>query len=97
MIRQVYADEELSEEIINAACWIDEQRPGYGEKFIEAYEEAITHLSTYPFSQRARFKSFREIKLGRFSYVLVYKIYGDHIVVYRLVHISRELRKRYGK
>lgn len=97
MIREVFIADGVREEIESVALWIEEQRAGYGGKFMDAYDAAIDHLFLFPLSQKIKYKHYREIRLGRFSYVLIYEVYENEIWVLRVIHTSQDPAKRYAK
>jgi toxin ParE1/3/4 len=79
------------------AGWIEGQRSGFGLKFIETFEFTVGHLSQFPYSYSLKRNNCRCVKLGRFSYVLIYKIVGKTVLIARIVHTSRHPRHRYVK
>jgi toxin ParE1/3/4 len=87
----------VEEELEDAAMWIEEQREDYGIKLIDAFDEAIDHLSKYPLSYALKYRNLREIKLGRFSYILVFEVIGSIVLVVRLIHTSRYPATRYRR
>ena len=57
--------------------------------FIDAFEKAKTRLAAFPHAGAHIRPGSRRILIKRFPYMLVYRIEGDHIVVYALAHQRR--------
>jgi len=85
----------VEQELEEAALWIENERAGFGEKFITAFDETVNHPSRTPFAYAVKYKSCREISIGRFSYILVFKIIDEVVLIVRLMHTSRHPKKRY--
>jgi hypothetical protein len=74
---------------------IEGERRGYGLKFAESLETTIELITQFPKANRLRFRNSRAVMIPRFSYILVYKVYPDEILVQKLIHVKRSLRKQY--
>ncbi|HTF04893.1 MAG TPA: hypothetical protein VK826_12790 [Bacteroidia bacterium] len=92
----VIISSEVRLELIKVQDLLESERAGYGILFADSFEQTINLIAQFPFSNRIRIKKSRAIQLPRFSYLLVYKVYNDVILVQRMVHVKRSLRKRYG-
>ena len=86
---------ETRNEVVALAIELELNRSGFGEKFIRAYEQTIILLEHYPFSNRLRYRKSRAIQIPKFSYLLIYKVYRDAVLVQKLIHVKRSLRKQY--
>ena len=85
---------EAEGDIAEAAAWYDEQQPGVGDEFSDAIEAAIDTLAVTPLIHaiRIRRKSMRWFVAPRFPYKIIYRIEGDSVVVFAVVHTSRHDR-----
>jgi hypothetical protein len=86
--------EEAADEAIEAAAWYEEQRPGLGTEFAEAFhaaldllEEEVVPLSNMP--GRAGQEGAKRLILSRFPYDLVVRENHDVLIVVAVAHHSR--------
>ena len=79
------ADAELAE----AVRYIEENRPGYGARFYEAFETAAGRLRKYPEIGPRRTPRARRKRVMGFPYDIVYRILSDRIVIVAISHHSR--------
>jgi plasmid stabilization system protein ParE len=78
------ADRELEE----IARYINEQRTGYGERFLAAYGRALAMLLTFPRSG-PRTRAGRRKRISGFRYDIIYRLHGDLIFVVAIAHHRR--------
>lgn len=81
-------------ELQEAALWLEEKRPGYGELLLEEYDSALIHLARYPYGQSKHAGGYHQLKIGRFKYYLIYEIISDIIYIYKIIHASQHPRKK---
>ena len=86
--------EEASDEAIEAAAWYEEQRPGLGIEFAQAFhasldllEEEILPLSNMP--GKAGREGAKRLILSRFPYDVVVREHRDALFVVAVAHHSR--------
>jgi toxin ParE1/3/4 len=82
-------------ELIEAAVWYDDTRPGLGTEFLEAIQQAFLQIASEP-RLHATLEywtdSRREVRrhcLRRFPYVIVYWIEGESVLVVAVSHTRR--------
>ena len=80
------ADRELAE----VARHINEQRTGYGDRFLVAFGHARDILLRYPRSG-PRTRGGRRKRIGRFPYDIIYRIHGDLIFIVAIAHHRRSI------
>jgi toxin ParE1/3/4 len=81
--------EDARRELTEARDYYDEQRPGYGERFVEAVEAEFALLVQFPeIGIRIR-NHVRRRTITRWPYGIVYMIRGDELVVIAIAHHSR--------
>ena len=86
--------EEAADEAIEAAAWYEEQRPGLGIEFAQAFhaaldllEEEIAPLSNMP--GEASRSGAKRLILSRFPYDVVVRAHRDALIVVAVAHHSR--------
>jgi toxin ParE1/3/4 len=88
--------DEAEQELLDAAAWYDEQRPGLGERFLAAYEHAVERLPDMPrlHARVPGMPSGREIRhtmTPGFPYVVVYEVLkDDDLVILAVPHVARK-------
>jgi len=93
-VAQVRILEEAAEEAIEAAAWYEEQRPGLGIEFAQAFhaaldllEEEVVPLANMPGT--AGRKGAKRLILSRFPYDVVVAEHRDVLIVVAVAHHSR--------
>ena len=78
--------------------WYELRREGLGEQFLNNVYFSINHILSFPeaWSVKSK-KGFRETKVKRFPYVVVYKLYKrkNLIFVSSIHHEKRSNKKKY--
>lgn len=76
----------------DAALWYEAQRPGLGNAFLGAAEEALRRVLSTPQAHALVYKDRRRVLFERFPYSLVYRLIGEQVVVVAVVHAKRSPR-----
>ena len=77
-------------EFDEAADWYEEQRPGLRSEFVYAVDAALAKAFGSPFSfPIVQGSKIRRALVGRFPYAVFFGIDGDKIIVYAVLHTSR--------
>lgn len=87
--------ENAKEDINEAFDWYQEQSDFAAAYFIERLEEAVTVTAANPLLYQKVYKDWRQVVLTPFPYVLLYRVVGDEIRVYKLWHTSRNPKKKF--
>ena len=87
----------VEQELEEIAVWFETKRENYGAKFIDSFDQSVALLSQNPLAFPLKYKSFREIRLEGFPYIVVFKMREKVVLVVRLIHTSRHQMKRYRK
>ncbi|MEX1363736.1 MAG: type II toxin-antitoxin system RelE/ParE family toxin [Nannocystaceae bacterium] len=88
-------DPEAREELISAFEWYEARRPGLGQEFTDAVDEAMAHLAALPEASTpvpgvpADIPA-RRVFLRRFPYTVVFMHVGEVIVVLAYAHMKRK-------
>jgi toxin ParE1/3/4 len=74
----------------DAQEWYEHQRPGLGSEFLISVAEALTRLEESPKRSPLYYRGFRRVLTQRFPYKLFYRIEGDAVIVFRILHAARD-------
>jgi plasmid stabilization system protein ParE len=87
-------------ELLRLYTLLESTNPGRGDRFSSEMEGLLALLSEWPRIGRPVGGDFRRLRMSRFPYSLVYKIYGQRIMVHAIVsnytsieEILRELQR----
>ncbi len=80
---------EASFEGIEARTWIGENDFLQGEIFADALEASFQRIKSNPLIYRCFDGEFRRIKVGKFSYSVIFRMRGDEIQVIAIMHQHR--------
>jgi hypothetical protein len=87
-------------DVVDAAEWFDEQRPGLGREFVIAVDLAIDTISLNPLGFRVIADDIRRFTVRRFRFLLFYEVSADRLLILGTVHgardVNRWLRQRKG-
>ncbi len=74
--------QEARKDIITGFFWYEEKQKGLGSRFVDEVEQTVDYLEENPYHFQKRRKTYREAVLKRFSYVIVYEIFGNEVIGY---------------
>ena len=80
---------EAAADVLRARKWYDQQRQALGDEFVEALEQLIDLISTFPAAAGEIGAGHRRAVLRRFPYSLYYGIDQDVIDVVACLHNAR--------
>jgi toxin ParE1/3/4 len=85
---------EVDDDLLEAEAWYDERQPGLGREFLRAARQVMARLPRNPLLFRIRYrrKQIRWTHLRRFPYRVIFRIIGDTIVIYAIIHGARHDR-----
>ena len=73
-----------------ARDWYESHRAGLGTEFIIQIETALQALVRDPHRYTIYYRGFRRVFVRRFPYKLFYRLEGDRIIVFRILHAHRD-------
>jgi plasmid stabilization system protein ParE len=76
-------------ELLEARDYYDEQRLGYGERFVEAVETEFALLLQFPEIGKRLRKNVRRRNISRWPYGIVYVLDADELVIIAIAHHRR--------
>jgi plasmid stabilization system protein ParE len=85
---------EVDADLREAESWYDQQRGGLGAEFQQAVRAAISRLPHSPLLYRVRHRRLqvRWTLPHRFPYRIIYRVMGDMVVIYAVLHAARRDR-----
>ncbi len=85
---------EAESEIESARCFLEEQSPGLGNRFLSELEGALTKIVERPLTfgklESLRDSPYRRALLKHFRYTVIFETLPDEIVVVAVAHTSRK-------
>ena len=69
--------------------WYENQKDGLGEEFLSALDICYKKLELTPTFYKRISNEFRQVRLKRFPYVVVYEIIKNEVIVFAVFHTSR--------
>jgi toxin ParE1/3/4 len=73
-----------------ARKWYENQRVGLGDEFVAEVGITILHLVRDPERRPDYYRGFRRVLMRRFPYKLFYRLEGDRVIVFRVLHAHRD-------
>lgn len=70
--------------------WYENQRTGLGEEFVAETTATIGLLARGPELHPEYYRGFRRILMRRFPYKIFYRLEGNQIIVFRVLHSRRD-------
>lgn len=68
-------------EITDAYIYYESKQAKLGERFLKYLDKCFNSIDINPFSYQIEFDDFRQTKIQKFPYLVIYKIEGVDIVV----------------
>jgi toxin ParE1/3/4 len=96
---QLVVRPEVDADLLEAEAWYEQQRAGLGNEFLRAVRAEMARIPRGPllYRVRQRRRQVRWIYPRRFPYRIVFRVIGDTVVIYAVLHAARhdrEWRKR---
>jgi len=73
-----------------AFAWYENQRDGLGQEFVSEIAHCVRLLENDPHQRPLYYRGFRRCLVRRFPYKLFYCIEKQTVVVFRVIHVSRD-------
>ena len=81
---------ELVEDSHEGFLWYEAAATGLGHEFLRSFFVAIAAGVRQPLAYRMVYGDFRRVLLGRFPYVLYFRVERNVVVIFLLVHGARD-------
>jgi len=72
----------------------EEHCAGLGDEFLAAVAEALLRLEANPENFPLYYRGFRRILTHRFPYKLFFRIEGDAVIVFRILHGAQNHKRQ---
>jgi plasmid stabilization system protein ParE len=89
MTRRVEFVHEAADDLMTAASFYDEQRPGLARRFVVAVERVLVFTAEQPLSGSPLGGAFRRHLVPGFPYAVIYEAQHDFILVLAIAHLRR--------
>jgi plasmid stabilization system protein ParE len=73
-----------------ARDWYNRRRGGLGDEFLLAATDVMLALENSPEIFPVYYRDFRRVLMDRFPYKVFYRVEGKSVIIYRVLHGSRE-------
>lgn len=83
---------EAEQDMAEARNWYEARREGLGTEFLAAVDDVFERIRETPELYAAGYKAVRRARLGRFPYVVYFRIIGASVEVIAVLHGSRHAR-----
>ena len=79
----------------DAYDWYEVQQNDLGELFLASLNDCFTRIKLYPKANSKVKKNYRQARIKKFPYVVVYEVINTDIVVLSVFHTSRNPKNKY--
>ncbi len=79
----------------DAYDWYEEKQIGLGELFLASLNDCFTRIQIQPKANSKIKKNYRQARVRKFPYVVVYEISNIDTVVLSVFHTSRNPKNKY--
>ena len=83
---------EAIDDIESAHSWYERQSPDLGNQFLDALRDTIQPIEANPFLFAMQYRDFRAVSVGKFPYVIYFRIRDDDVLVFAVQHNRRNSR-----
>ena len=80
--------------IQEAYSWYEEEKEGLGEDLLSVLDTVYQRITAHPEYFSIIEKKYRQVKIPRFPYVVVYEVIKGKVVVFAVFHISRNPKSK---
>lgn len=94
MNRRVVIRPNAEADLSAARTWYESQRAGLGDELLDEVRRAVGLLADNPERCAFYYRDFRRLLTRRFPYKLFYRIEGDRVIVFRILHAKRKHQRQ---
>ena len=80
----------------SAKVWYDQHRPGLGDEFLLSVADALRRLEQSPEEFPVYYRGFRRALTAVFPYKVFFRLDGQTIIVFRILHAARDHARHLG-
>jgi plasmid stabilization system protein ParE len=81
---------EAKADLQDARNWYEERCAGLGDEFLAAAAEALLRMETDPERFPLYYRGFRRVLTRRFPYKIFFRIEGEAVIVFRILHGAQD-------
>jgi hypothetical protein len=81
-------------QVVSAINWYENEGVDIADRFWDEFNRTSRLIHQYPYAFRYRYNRVRIAPVSGFPYIICYEIIGDEIVVFKLIHVNEDERKR---
>jgi plasmid stabilization system protein ParE len=81
---------EARAEFLGSVRYYESQQPGLGRRFLEAVTDAIRRIEAHPNQFRVVSGTWRQCRVSRFPFGLIYRVRNDRIEIIAVMHLHRK-------
>lgn len=93
----LYVPQEVLNEVKEAADYYDIKQDHLGLKLYDNFEDTLLRIEENPLLFQKNRKNYRQALLSRFPYLIIFRVYGENILVNKFIHAKRNPVRRYRK
>jgi plasmid stabilization system protein ParE len=86
---RILISEAAEADLSDAVAWYESREPGVGLQFASEIGASLKLIGDYPRAWTEVHDGARRCQTNRFPYLIIYKIYSDHIFIVMIVHAKR--------
>jgi plasmid stabilization system protein ParE len=86
---RLISDRPADRDVEAAHAWYENERPGLGLEFLDELQVTFDRIADGPFRYQTLHSTIRRARLRRFPYAVFFTVEGDTIVVFAVLHTSR--------
>jgi plasmid stabilization system protein ParE len=88
--RRVIIRPNAEADLQEARSWYESRRAGLGDELLDEIRRAVRLLEEKPERRPFYYRDFRRLLTRRFPYKLFYRVEGDCVIVFRILHAKRK-------
>jgi toxin ParE1/3/4 len=96
MSRQVTLRAAAEVDLLSAKGWYDQHRPGLGDEFLLSVADTLKRLEEAPEEFPVYYRGFRRAFTAVIPYKIFYRLDGQTIIVFRILHAARDHSRHLG-
>ncbi len=78
----------------DARSWYESQRAGLGDELLVEVRHAVRLLEEQSERRPVYYNGFRRLITHRYPYKIFYRVEGDCVIVFRILHAKRDHRRQ---
>lgn len=95
--RRVVVFDPVYKELSKVVEYYESKVVGLGLRFYETFEKTLKSIALNADGYEKKYKTYRQIRLKNFPFILIFNIGKTSVVVIKLIHTRRNPAKRYTK